>query len=69
MLIQPSQTVRVLKRVPKNLLVLSAESPPDKNDIFYNVEDIPKWLIFLIVFFTYQKDWTQTDHKHELFDK
>ena len=47
--------VRVLKRVPKNSRVPLAEGLWDKiNDIVYNVEDVPKWLIFfnvVLVFF------------------
>ena len=66
--------VRVLKRVPKDSRVPLAEILSDKtNDIVYNVEDVTKWLIFLTSFFfffgTTEKKWTQTDHKHELFDK
>ena len=39
--------VRVLKRVPKNSRVHLAVSLPDNiNDIFYNEEDVTKWLIF-----------------------
>ena len=39
--------VRVLKRVPKDSRVPLAESLSEKiNDIFYNVEDVTKWLIF-----------------------
>ena len=65
--------VRVLKRVPKDSRVPLAESLADKiNDIVYNVEDVTKWLIFLTSFLFFgaaEKKWTQTDHKHELFDK
>ena len=66
--------VRVLKRVPKDSRVPLAESLSDKiNDIDYNVEDVTKWLIFfnvILVFFgATEKKWTETDHKHELFDK
>ena len=67
--------VRVLKRVPKDSRVPLAESLSDKiNDIVYNVEDVTKWLTFfnlVLVFFfgVTEKKWTQTDHKHELFDK
>ena len=64
--------VRVLKRVPKDSRVPLAESVSQKiNDIVYNVEDVTKWLIFLTSFFigATEKTWTQTDHKHELFDK
>ena len=66
--------VRVLKRVPKDSRVPLAESLSEKiNDIVYNVEDITKLLIFLTSFFfivrATKKLWTQTDHKHELFDK
>ena len=44
--------VRVLKRVPKDLLVPLADSLSDKiNDIVYNVEDVTKWLTFLTSFF------------------
>ena len=39
--------IGVLKRIPKNSLVPLAESVSDKiNDVFYNVEDVTKWLIF-----------------------
>ena len=59
--------VRVLQSVPL------AESLSNKiNDIVYNLEDVTKWLIFLTSFFFFgatEKKWTQTDHKHELFDK
>ena len=66
--------VRVLKRVPKDWRVPLAESLSDKiNDIVYNREDVTKWLIFLTSFLFFfgatEKKWTQTDHKHELFDK
>ena len=66
--------VRVLKRVPKDSRVPLAESLSDKiNDIVYNVEDVTKWLIFfnvvLVFFGATEKKWTQTDHKHEIFDK
>ena len=65
--------VRVLKRVPKDSRVPLAESLSDKiNDIVYNVEDVTKWLIFLrrsCFFGATEKKWTQTDHKHELFDE
>ena len=66
--------VRVLKRVPKDSRVPLAESLSDKiNDIVYNVEDDTKWLIFLTSFLFFfgatEKKWTQTDHKHEFFDK
>ena len=66
--------VRVLKRFPKDSRVPLAESLSDKiNDIVYNVEDVTKWLIFLTSFLFFfgatEKKWTQTDHKHELFDK
>ena len=65
--------VRVIKRVPKDSRVPLAESLSDKiNDIVYNVEDVTKWLIFLTSFLFFfgatEKKWTQTDHKHELFD-
>ena len=43
--------VRVLKRIPKDSRVPLAESLSDNiNDIFYNVEDITKWLTFLTSF-------------------
>ena len=66
--------VRVLKRVPKDSRVPLAESLSDKiNDIVYNVEDVTKWLIFLTSFLFFfgatEKEWTQTDHKYEFFDK
>ena len=66
--------VRVIKRVPKDSRVPLAESLSDKiNDIVYNVEDVTNWLIFLTSFLFFfgatEKKWTQTDHKHELFDK
>ena len=66
--------VRVLKQVPKNSRVPLAESLSDKiNDIVYNVEDVTKWLIFLTSFLFFfgatEKKWTQTDRKHEFFDK
>ena len=66
--------VRVLKRVPKDSRVPLAESLSDKiNDIVYKVEDVTKWLIFLTSFLFFfgatEKKWTQTDQKHELFDK
>ena len=66
--------VRVLKRVPKDSRVPLAESLSDKiNDIVYNVEVVTKWLIFLTSFLVFfgatEKKWTQTDHKHGLFDK
>ena len=65
---------RILKRVPKNSRVPLAESLSDKIiDIVYNVEDVTKWLILfnvvLVFFGATEKKWTQTDHKHELFDK
>ena len=66
--------VRVLKRVPKYSGVPLAERLSDKiNGIVYNVEDVTKWLIFLTSFLFFffgatEKKWTQTDHKHELFD-
>ena len=65
--------VRVLKRVPKDSRVPLAKSLSDKiNDIVYNVEDVTKWLIFLTSFLFFfgvtEKKWTQTDHRHELFD-
>ena len=65
--------VRVLKRAPKDSRVPLAESLSDKiNEIVYNV-DVTKWLIFLnvvLVFFgATEKKWTETDQKHELFDK
>ena len=74
MLIQPSQNVRVLKRVPKDSRVPLAESLSDKtnDDVVYNVEDITKWLIFLTSFLFFgatENKWTQTNHMHELFDK
>ena len=66
--------VRVLKRVQKDSRVPLAASLTDKiNDIVYNVEDVTKWLIFLTSFLFFfgatEKKWTQTYHKHELFDK
>ena len=66
--------VRVLKRVPKDSRDPLAESLSDIiNDIVYNVEDVTKWLIFLMSFLFFfgatEKKWTQTDHKHELFDQ
>ena len=66
--------VRVLKRVPKDSRVPLAESLSDKiNDIVYNVLDVIKWLIFfnvvLVFFGATEKKWTQTDHKHEIFNK
>ena len=43
--------VRVLKSVPKDSRLPLAESLSEKiNDIFYNVEDVTKWLIFLMSF-------------------
>ena len=43
--------VRVFKRVPKDSRVPLAESRSNKlNDIVYNVEDVTKWLIFLMSF-------------------
>ena len=57
--------VRVLERVPKDSRVPLAESLSDKiDDIVYDVEEVTKWLIG-----TTEKKWTQTDHKHKLFDK
>ena len=66
--------VRVLKRVSKDSRFPLTESLSDKvKDIFYNVEDVTKWLIFLnvvLVFFgATEKNRTQADHKYELFDK
>ena len=66
--------VRELKIVPKDSRVPLAESRSDKtNDIVYNVTDVVKWLIFLTSFLFFfgatEKKWTQTNHKHELFDK
>ena len=66
--------VRVLKRVPKDSRVPLAESLSDKlNDIVYNVEDVTKCLTcltsFVFFFGATEKKWTQTDHKHEFFDK
>ena len=65
--------VRVLQRSPKDSRVPLAESLSNKiNDIVYNVEDVTKWLIFLTSFFFFgatEKKWTQTDHKHDFFDK
>ena len=52
--------VRVLKRKPKDLRVPSAEKLSDKiNDIFYNVEDITKWLFLTVFlfFFSNRKKW------------
>ena len=65
--------VEVLKGVPKDSRVPLAESLSNKiNDNVYNVEDVTKWLIFLTSFLFLleqpKKKWTQTDHKHELFD-
>ena len=69
-----NSNLRVLKRVPKNSRVPLAEILLDKiNDIVYNVKNVTKWLIFLMSFLFFfeatEKKWTQTDHKHELFDK
>ena len=66
--------VPVLKRVPKGSRNPLAESLSDIiNDIVYNLEEVTKWLIFLMSFLFFfgatEKKWTQTDHKHELFDK
>ena len=67
--------VRVIKRVPKDSRVPLAESLSDKinDNIFYNVENVTNWLFFLTSFLFFfgatEKKWTQTDHKHELFDK
>ena len=66
--------VRVLKRVPKDSRVPLAESLSDKiNDIVCDVEDVTKWLIFLTSFLFFfgatEKKWTQTDQRHELFNK
>ena len=66
--------VRVLRRVLKDSRIPLEESISDKiDDIPYNVEDFTKWLIFLTSFLFFfgatEKKWTQTDHKHELFDK
>ena len=54
--------VRVLKRVPKDSRVPSAESLSDKiNDIVYNVEDVTKWLIFLTSFLFFWSNRKQVD--------
>ena len=74
MLIQPSQIFEYSREYQKTRVFTLAESVSDKiNDIVYNVEDVTKWLIFLTSFLFFfgatEKKWTQTDHKHELFDK
>ena len=66
--------VRVLKRVQKNSRVPLAEILSDTASyIVYNVEEVTKWLIFLTTFLFFfgatEKKWTETDHKHEFFDK
>ena len=66
--------VRVLKKKPKDSRAPLAESLSDKiNDIVYNLVDVTKWANFFhVVFVSFEateKKWTQTEHKHELFDR
>ena len=54
--------VRVLQRVQKNLRVPLAERLLDKiNDIVYNVEDVTKWLIFLMSFLFFWSNRKEVD--------
>ena len=54
--------VRVLKRVPNDSRVPLAESLSDNiNDIFYNVENVTKWLIFLTSFLFFWSNRKEVD--------
>ena len=65
--------VRVLKRVPKNSRVPLAESLSDKIRHrlqcrrYYKMANF--FNVVLVFFGATEKKWTQTDHKHEFFDK
>ena len=54
--------VRVLKRVPKDSRVPLAESLSDKIiDIFYNLEHVTKWLVFLTSFLFFWSNRKKVD--------
>ena len=51
-----NSNVRVLKRVPEDSRLLLAKTLSDKiNDIFYKVEKVTHWLVFLAFFLFFPK--------------